>query len=86
MPEIKTAGTHRRRKREHSMEFEYLVRTIPFSFIKWPLGHFSVDRSISGAGGQGNSGTSPLNLVFIVGFALLISGLAFGVARRGGKK
>ena len=68
------------------MEFEYLVRTIPFSFIKWPPGRFGIDRSISEAGGQGGSGTSPLNLVFIVGFALLISGLALRIARRGGKK
>ena len=68
------------------MEFEFLMRTIPLSFIKWPLGRVAIDRSISDAGGQGGGGTSPLNLVFIVGFALLISGLALRIARRGGRK
>ncbi len=38
----------------------------------------------SGAGGGG--GSSPLNTIFIVLFAVLISYLALRIARRGGRK
>ncbi len=44
-------------------------------------------RTVSQPSGAGGSfGTSPLNLIFIVFFALLISYLALRIARRGGKK
>ncbi len=66
------------------MEWEYMVATVPRFCKSIASGSVLIERTVDGE--SASTGQSPLNMVFIIAFALGISYLAMRLARRGGRR